>query len=494
MRIANTSKNYNNQFLFWIGVTLIWAVSTLLDRVWWNNANLIPSWDQADYLNSALSNGRALGILNGGNWEGFKGLINHSSKIPPLASFINASIIAIAGEAPKEAAWSLSIWNGLLLLSVGGFANKLRGKKFGLLAVLFVSITPSLVALRQNYVLEMPVCATSMLALWQLCNWAEPSKGGKLNQACFAGISCSISLLIKQSSLLVIGPAIGWIVVLLNSQRIRVNQLMIFLGIIISSILPWFKQNWITVISGTNRAVISSAINEGDPSIFTLDNWLYYFKLLPSQLGLYFIIIGISGLILYVINLINKNGLRNLYKAKEWFNKKQMFNWRWLVINTILCWTLTTTVPNKDPRYITTLYPYLIIILTLGWLKWINQLNHNFNKFKKLTTGIFLLSILPLSIPIIEMNVVALETREYEWQISNILNEIKSNSKRDKKQTIIIVPSFKELNQHNLSYYGRMNGGHIIARQLGKHITDIASLAILEAFMGFQSARFTMDR
>jgi len=43
---------------------LIWLVATVADQA-------IPSWDPADYLNSAVDHGRALGLLPGGGWPGW---------------------------------------------------------------------------------------------------------------------------------------------------------------------------------------------------------------------------------------------------------------------------------------------------------------------------------------------------------------------------------------------------------------------------------------
>ena len=34
--------------------------------------------------------------------------------------------------------------------------------------------------------------------------------------------------------------------------------------------------------------------------------------------------------------------------------------------------------------------------------------------------------------------------------------------------TLIVVPSTPDLNQHNVSYYGRRNGGQLVGRQLGQ--------------------------
>ena len=48
---------------FWASVALIWVLSTLVDRLWWTLQTGVPAWDQADYLNSAMDHGRALGLL-----------------------------------------------------------------------------------------------------------------------------------------------------------------------------------------------------------------------------------------------------------------------------------------------------------------------------------------------------------------------------------------------------------------------------------------------
>ena len=48
----------------WLPLLLIWLVATVADQA-------IPSWDPADYLNSAVDHGRALGLLPGGGWPGW---------------------------------------------------------------------------------------------------------------------------------------------------------------------------------------------------------------------------------------------------------------------------------------------------------------------------------------------------------------------------------------------------------------------------------------
>ena len=103
---------------FWSALLLIWLLATGMDRLWWELQTGLPAWDQADYLNSALDHGRALGLMPGGSWQGWNALLDLSPKIPPLASLVNGTVMAVSGDSPAAAAWSLSLWHGLLLLGL----------------------------------------------------------------------------------------------------------------------------------------------------------------------------------------------------------------------------------------------------------------------------------------------------------------------------------------------------------------------------------------
>ena len=83
-----------------------------------------------------------------------------------------------------------------------------------------------------------------------------------------ASFACASSLLIKQSSLLVIIPSLLFIFILSfkRDKKFRLQLLCLFL-INFLAILPWFYHNWIMILSGTYRAVFESAAIEGDPSI-----------------------------------------------------------------------------------------------------------------------------------------------------------------------------------------------------------------------------------
>ena len=67
---------------FWPLLALLWLISSGLDRLWLHLDQRLPAWDQADYLNSALDHGRALGLIEGGSWQGWQALLDLSPKIP----------------------------------------------------------------------------------------------------------------------------------------------------------------------------------------------------------------------------------------------------------------------------------------------------------------------------------------------------------------------------------------------------------------------------
>ncbi len=452
--------------LFWALIGLLWLLATVLDRLWWNSYSSVPSWDQADYLNSALDHGRALGFLSGGEWFGWKYLLDLSPKIPPLASLINGTVIAIVGDQPYQAAWSLSLWNGLLMISVASWCISLRGYLMALIATSFVAIAPALVALRTDYVLEIPLTAIVTFALWRLGCWWDPVKGGKWSQAFIAAFALTFSLLVKQSALLVLLPAVLWA----SFAALRRNdstkyQLLIGFLLTVGLILPWFKHNWITTIGGTNRAVFESALREGDPSFWTIQNWTWYLKILPAQVGIIFLVVGMSGVLLCLY--------ANRFKISIDGNQA----WTWLILNLFASWVFTSLSPNKGDRYFAPILPVLIILLSRGLIEWhiwiIKKSIRRQNFISPIALISLFLSVFPASwwTEIVQMR--------SEKKKDPLLEVVRAAGGADPSRapvTMIVVPSTPDMNQHNVSYYGRMNGGKLVGRQLGSSANDVQPL------------------
>ncbi len=459
-----------NTWRFWSVVFLVWLVATAIDRLWWEHFAGLPSWDQADYLNSALDHGRALGVLHGGQWQGWKALLDLSPKIPPLASLVNGSVMAFAGDLPGEAAWSLSLWNGLLIFGVAAWALSLGGQWVALLAVVFVSMAPALVELRSDFVLEMPLTAVTTLALWRLGCWWHPKKGGSWSQALIAAVCCTAAVLVKQSALLVLIPAVFWICfTALKRGKKSFFQLLTCLIIVLVGVAPWLHHNWITTIGGTNRAVIESAAREGDPSIFTLESWLWYPRILPGQLGAGLLIVGLSGVSLWVLMRWSKGQTQ----ADFFFFRDDLLDWRWLVVTLFCGWLFTSLSPNKGDRYIAPLLPLLIILLSRGWFQW----GLWFHRYCRVSSSFLLpwtfiagsLTTMPFAL---SAQVNRFSNR-HEGPLQEVVQTARGADPSGAKKTLIVVPSTPDLNQHNVSFFGRISGGHLVGRQLGSSANDV---------------------
>ena len=443
---------------FWPLLALIWLAATGLDRLWLHLDQRLPAWDQADYLNSALDHGRALGLLAGGSWQGWQPLLDLSPKIPPLASLLNGTVLAIAGDHPDQAAWTLSLWFGLLLLVVALWGRELMGAGLGLGAALICCLMPLLAELRVDYVLEIPVCASCTWALWLLGRWLE---GGKWPQALAAAGAIAAALLIKQSALLVLLLPVLWVSLsalwLGGPRRL---QLLAAMALVLALLLPWLQHNLVTTLGGTQRATLESAAREGDPNASSLAGWLWYPKRLPALVGELPLFGGIAGLLI---------ATWRRPVAKKWF---------WLSGCLAAGALLTVLSPNKDPRYLAPLLPLLALVLARGWLA-------------------LPLPLLGLGLVVAGGLTASTRARAIERQgtppepLEAIVRYLQAQ-KPMAARTLIVVPSTGSLNQHNVSYYGRRAGGQLVGRQLGNNPAQIpAALASAERLLlgtGFQGS------
>lgn len=435
--------------LFWPLLLLLWCLSTLWDRLWLGWDQRLPSWDQADYLNSAMDHGRALGLLPGGGWQGWQALLDHSPKIPPLASLVNGTVMAVAGDHPDQAAWTLSLWFALLLLGVALWGRQLGGPAVGLLAALFCVLSPGLAEWRVDYVLEIPLCAGCVWSLWLLGRWLRPS-GASWAAALAAAVATACALLIKQSALLLLlGPGL-WAVVAGWRVRRRRWQVLGALALVLLLVAPWLGHNLITVIGGTNRATLESAAREGDPNAASLAGWIWYPQRLPLLAGPLPLLGGLAGA-----------GLALWRRC--WPRGDDA--WLWGVL--LSGWLLTTLSPNKDPRYLAPLLPLLALLLARGWLLLVALLRPAW-RWPLLGAGLLLSAASTLQGRL----QAVLGPPPFAQPLPAIVAAVQGDDP-ERLRTLIVVPSRPQLNQHSISYYGRRQGGGLVGRQLGSSAADI---------------------
>tara|TARA_B100000945_G_scaffold885_1_gene766 strand:- start:518 stop:1882 length:1365 start_codon:yes stop_codon:yes gene_type:complete len=222
------------------------------------------------------------------------------------------------------------------------------------------------------------------------------------------------------------------------------------------------------ILSGTYRAVFESASIEGDPSVLGLKSIFWYFPYLDNHFGSVIFFFGFSGIIFVFLTYVRT--LNSKVKLEDFFNNNN-YKWTWIYYNLITCWTFTTFIPNKDERYIACTIPLIILLLALGFSKWIDWLETYF-KFKSYS----LLLIPPLTFlfpsSINRFNTFENISSKY-YPVEEIISIVRSHKDFDDKETVIVIPSTPDINQHNVSYFGRMQGGNILGRQLGQSLLHI---------------------
>ncbi|MCS5697472.1 phospholipid carrier-dependent glycosyltransferase [Cyanobium sp. FGCU-52] len=446
---------------WWLSLAGIWALATIGDRLWLRADGRVPSWDQADYLNSAVDHGRALGLLPAGGWSSWADLLDLSPKIPPLASLVNGSVMAVAGDGVDEASWALALWHGLLLVVVALWGRQLQGRGFGLLAAALVALLPALAGLRVDYTLDIPLTATTTLALWRLGCWQAPApRGGRWVQALTAALAVAASLLVKQSALLVVALPCLWAAGQGLGRRGRRLQVLAALVLVLALLAPWLRHNGITTLGGTNRAVVESAAAEGDPTGLALEALLWYPRLWPQQIGIALLGPALAAGLLALWQA-RRGGLRALVRAM----RSLPAGWPWLIGCTLAGLIATTLSPNKDARYIAPVLPLLTLLLARGWW-WIGQ--QLARRWGSLVAGGALAAgLMSATAGATQDRLAALEHPDPS-PIPAVIDRLR-RAEGDRPVTLAMVPGTGDLNEQNVTYFGRLGGGRIVGRRVGRN-------------------------
>ncbi|MEA5421781.1 glycosyltransferase family 39 protein [Synechococcus sp. CCY9202] len=461
---------HRRAWFWWLTLLAIWLLATLWDRSWLAADHSIPDWDEADYLNSAVDHGRALGLLPGGGWPGWDGLLDLSPKIPPLASLVNGSVMALVGDRPDQAVGGLAVWHGLLLVVVACWGRQLVSPGFGLLAAALTALLPGLAELRLVFTLDLSLAATTTLALWLLGRWQAP-QGGLWRQSLLAALAVAAAVLVKQSALLVLLGPCCWAALRGLGQPGRRLQALAALAVVLAVCLPWLHHNWITTIGGTNRAVIESAAAEGDPAVFSLTSLLWYPRLWPQQLGLPVLAIALIGGLIGLLPVLRDPQRR--WAPLQALRRPVLqlpTGWPWLIGCSLSGWVLITLSPNKDPRYIAPLLPLLALLLARGW--WGFGLALRQRGGPRLAAAALVAGLGSTAAAVAQPRADAIARRQVSPlpQVMATLNRIQPGQ----PLTLLVLPGVSDLNDHTATFYGRLQGGQVLARSLGRNPADHA--------------------
>ncbi len=284
------------------------------------------------------------------------------------------------------------------------------------------------------------------------------------------GLAFGLGLLTKQTIIFFLFTPLLWagVSLLFKRQWGRIAQLFVGLGFGLAIAYPWYRTNWLLILTSGERATIESAIAEGDPAVNTLAAWTYYLKEIAQQVWIPLLVAGLVGLLLYSKRVFERgNRLENLNFSSREQRRKLFQNWRrsrsWLLVFLVGGYLLFSLNPNKDTRYIAPLLPALSVLLAQGLLLFPRPFS-----FLRLgilgLMGLFMVSDL---FPILPGKAVAhLARPPQNWHLQDAIATI-LQAEPYLRHNVGVLPSIPELNQHNFNYFGTLANFQVYGRQVG---------------------------
>lgn len=466
-----------------IGVSLIWLLVAVSDRIWFRMDHSVPAWDQADYLNSALDYWRMWQHPQWFSGDWWTQMWMLSPKIPPLTYLLTIPFQNLLGLGSDQTNAVHLLFSAILFASVYGLGRRLFNPTVGFWATVLCAIFPGLYHHRLQFLLDYPLTAMVTLSFYCLTLWWFSKSDQSWRFSLLFGLTFGLALLTKQTALFFLFIPLLWITATLLKRRQwqRFLQLAIALLLSIAVIFPWARTNWLLMLTSGKRATVDSAIAEGDPSLTSLDAWTYYFKLLPAHLSWPLLIIPIIGLLFYIIKHYSLSGNQQHHPFSDF--AKLDLNWislKWLAVFGLGGYLISSLNINKDFRYTLPLLPVLAIILayflTLFPQRWGRKI-----RWFTVSLGILLMifNLSPIgSYPVRQVMRTLNPGNEHHvylgnpWPHEQVIAEI-IQAQPNLKANLGVLPSTPEINQHNLNYYGSLQDSQVYARQVGTNKNNV---------------------
>ncbi len=454
---------------------LIWLTGAICDRLWFALDRSVPAWDEADYLNGVLNYWEALQSPEWLSGEWWRSFWLRSNKIPPLNYILTAPLISLFGIGEDSATLIMLFYSAVLLVSVYGLGIALFDVTTGLWAAGLCQVLPGLYYHRLEFLLDYPLTTAVTFSFWLLTVYflGKQQNFNSWILGIFWGISFGLAILTKQTALFFLFLPLVWLGVkfMRNRQWLKLVQLIVSLMVGIAIAFPWYRTNWLLILTSGKRATVDSAIAEGDPALTTLDAWTYYGKVMPYLLSWHLLLIPLSGFLFYLLRkyLYKRSSSNPIYSSKE--------TWIWIGVFLVGGYFLSSLNINKDARYILPLLPVLSLILAVGLLSW----HSRWRKYILWITAslgivLMLLNIFPLGGGAIAAK-LSPRTQRHPYRgkpfpHSEIIAEI-SNTSPYLRTVLGVLPSTPTINQHNFSFYGKQNNAGISGRQVGVRENEI---------------------
>ncbi len=354
-----------------------------------------------------------------------------------IFNFITVLFYPLFKKGPDTALLTNLIFLVILISSVYGIGKKLKDGYCGLLSAMILMFFPAIFGLSRMYLLDFAVTATVSLSIYLLLRsdyFKNPF------YSVLFGLSFALGMLTKISYIVFISaPVFYGAFNLFYRQRAEDHLISQYkrnfsnafaLGITIPFI--WYLQDLKGFKNLYYSIITFGYVTSPNNNPYTLDTFFFYLRVLNYQVGNFYILAFVFGLLYLVIKRNRAMGFLSL----------------WISIPFIFY----TFLPTKDFRFIVPALPAIAIIISLALL--------NIRKKSLRRVGIFFILLIGLLqyliftynvIPLKNINLFTGSEKSFpmqkyihpidkrDWCILDILNTIKNYSQTYEKVRVSIL-------------------------------------------------------
>jgi 4-amino-4-deoxy-L-arabinose transferase-like glycosyltransferase len=303
------------------------------------------------------------------------------------------------------------------------------------------------------------------LTIWRFLGTAQTQRTRRKEWfwAVIFGLSFGASVMVKQTALFFLLIPILWVSVETIKAKKWERLAQIITGALVSFLVfgPWYRTNWLLILTSGKRATVDSAIAEGDPPLNTLAAWTFYWQDLPYIVSWVLLLVPIVGLLIYYVKAKAKNP-----KAKV-LNP----NLSWLAVFWIGSYLLCSLNINKDTRYVLPYLPVLAVFLAYCLTLWKGRFAKT---IRWGTIGLAFLLMLFNLYPLGGSWLTQLLSPRFQHYIytgaelpqREVIAEI-IETEPFLRSNLGVLPSTPKVNQHNLNYFGALQDFQVYGRQVG---------------------------